>query len=104
MEHWRDPLGGWANMTRGIWRIRPGESTRNDHPAVMPVAVAEWCIRLSTWPGEVVADPFAGSGTTLVAAKRLGRRAVGVEQSERYREIAAARLAQQVLPVSAGVA
>src|SRR6516165_12292272 len=74
MEHWRDPLGGWANMTRGIWRIRPGESTRNDHPAVMPVAVAEWCIRLSTWPGEVVADPFAGSGTTLVAAKRLGRR------------------------------
>jgi site-specific DNA-methyltransferase (adenine-specific) len=104
MERRRDPLGGWANMTRGIWRIPPGESTRTGHPAVMPVALADRCIRLSAWPGEVVADPFAGSGTTLVAAKRLGRRAVGVEQSERYCEIAAAGLAQQVLPVSAGVA
>jgi site-specific DNA-methyltransferase (adenine-specific) len=104
MKHWRDPLGGWAEMTRGIWRMPPGESTRSGHPAVMPVALAERCIRLSTWPGAVVADPFAGSGTTLVAAKDLGRCAVGVEQSERYCELAAARLAQQVLPVSAGVA
>jgi site-specific DNA-methyltransferase (adenine-specific) len=68
MEHWRNPLGGWANMTRGIWRIPPDESTRTGHPAVTPVALAERSIRLSTWPGEVVADPFAGSDTTLVAA------------------------------------
>jgi site-specific DNA-methyltransferase (adenine-specific) len=104
MEHGRDPLGGWATITGRLWRIPPGESTRTGHPAVMPVALAERCIRLSTWPGEVVADPFAGSGTTLVVAKRVGRCAVGIEQSKRYCEIAAARLAQQVLPVSAGVA
>lgn len=104
MEQWRDPLGGWADMTRGMWRIPPGSSTNAGHPAVMPVALAERCIRLSTWPGEVVLDPFAGSGTTLVAAKRLSRRGIGVERSERYCEMAALRLSQQVLPIAAGVA
>jgi site-specific DNA-methyltransferase (adenine-specific) len=104
MEHWRHPLGGWADMVPEIWRIRPGESTRIGYPALTPVALAKRCIRLSTWPGEVATDPFAGSGTTLVAAKRLGRREVGVERPERCCGIAAAQLAQQVLPVSAGVA
>jgi site-specific DNA-methyltransferase (adenine-specific) len=50
----------------------------------MPEAVLERIVRVSSSPGDVVLDPFAGSGTTLAVAKRLGRRYVGVELSEAY--------------------
>jgi site-specific DNA-methyltransferase (adenine-specific) len=64
------------------------------HPAPFPVELAQRCIRLSTWPREVVLDPFAGTGTTLVAARQLGRRAIGIEASEAYCAHAVGRLAQ----------
>lgn len=68
-----------------------------DHPAPFPLAVAKWCIQLVTPPDGIVLDPFMGSGTTLRAAKDLGRKAIGIEISERYCEIAARRLSQEVL-------
>jgi site-specific DNA-methyltransferase (adenine-specific) len=58
------------------------------------VKLARRAIRLSTWPEEVVLDPFAGSGTTLLAARQLGRCAVGIERSARYCDLAIRRLAQ----------
>lgn len=100
-EHkgWRDKVGNWIDLTTNVWRIQPearGTETGN-HPAPFPVELPMRCIRLSTWPGETVLDPFMGSGQSLLAARALGRKAIGIELSERYCEIAANRLAQTQL-------
>jgi site-specific DNA-methyltransferase (adenine-specific) len=68
-----------------------------DHPSPKPVSLVERLVATVTEPGAVVLDTFAGSGTTLRAAKDLGRRCIGVERDESYCEIAAKRLAQEVL-------
>ena len=66
------------------------------HPTQKPVSLMQWC--LAFFPdAKTILDPFAGSGTTLLAAKLEGRQAVGIEISERYCEIAANRLRQRVL-------
>lgn len=95
-------LGRWAKGStprgHGVIRVQalvPGQKDRPDHPTPKPVALMESLI--AKCPPGAIADPFAGSGSTLVAAKALGRKAIGVELEERYAEIAARRLAQDVL-------
>jgi DNA methylase len=94
-EGWRDTIGAWPELCSTVWQLTPAH--REGHPAPFPVELAARCIRLSTWPGEVVLDPFAGSGSTLLAARDLGRRAIGIERSERYCELAVRRLSQGAL-------
>lgn len=64
----------------------------NTHPTVKPTALMAWLIRLVTPPGGIVLDPFAGSGSTLVAAKREGFQYIGIELEPKYIEIAERRL------------
>jgi site-specific DNA-methyltransferase (adenine-specific) len=71
-----------------------------DHPSPKPLSWMTWAVNRASRPGELVIDPFMGSGTTLVAAKKDHRRAIGIEIEERYCEIAAKRLDQGVLDLA----
>jgi DNA modification methylase len=70
---------------------------KNVHPAVYPISLPAHFIKLLTHEGELVLDPFAGIGTTLIAAKDLNRNAVGFDLKEEYIEITKKRLAQSTL-------
>jgi site-specific DNA-methyltransferase (adenine-specific) len=95
---WGAGLGGRSSVLDTAARMvggTEGMAGRYGHPHAKPVDVMETL--LATCPPGVIADPFAGSGSTLVAARNLGRKAIGVEIDERYCERAALRLAQDVL-------
>ena len=68
----------------------------SDHPCPKPIEWMTFAVSLASRSGETILDPFMGSGTTLRAAKDLGRKAIGIEIEERYCEIAAKRMAQEV--------
>lgn len=102
----------WTNLSKAVRRLRyrwqgmlqehMGDKKEHRlHPTQKPLAVMQWA--LSHAPQEIatVLDPFMGVGTTLVAAKLAGLRAIGIEQSTKYCEAAVERLRQNVLPMTA---
>jgi DNA modification methylase len=96
----------WSNygcavrIRRHLWHgmLRKDKESRY-HPTQKPLELMKWCIGLCPGNPNTILDPLAGSFTTLRAAKDLGLKAVGVDSVEKYCEIGAKRLAQEVLPL-----
>jgi site-specific DNA-methyltransferase (adenine-specific) len=86
-----------ASTPGDVWSISIDQNRHDAHPCAYPTPLPTTAIGATD--ALVVLDPFMGSGTTLRAAKDLGRKAIGIEIEERYCEIAAKRLAQEVLPL-----
>lgn len=85
----------FVEWTRSIWRFKTESSRRFDHPAVFPEELPRRLILLYTNVNDIVLDPFMGTGSTAVAAMKLGRQYIGYEISPAYVEIARQRLEEE---------
>lgn len=104
-EHWKKTSGSrvstiskkeFMEWTNGVWTFSGESKKKIGHPAPFPIELPERCIKLFSFQGDMVLDPFMGSGTTLVAASRNEREAIGVEVDRSYCEIARERLLQGI--------
>jgi site-specific DNA-methyltransferase (adenine-specific) len=99
-ESWKKKAPGTSDITReefiawtnGVWTFSGEKRGRTSHPAPFPVELPTRCIKLFTYVGDTVLDPFLGSGTTLVACRNLKRRGIGVEIDPGYCEVARRRV------------
>jgi DNA modification methylase len=90
----------WTNLPKAVRRIRflwngcmrRERDIEREHPTQKPVDVMKWCIEHLPEPSRTILDPFMGSGTTLVAAVKLGRHGIGIEREQRYFDIACRRI------------
>lgn len=85
----KEEMQSWM---RSFWSDIRGESTRNGHPAPFPLALAERLVKMFSFAGDVVLDPFVGTGTTSLAALNAGRNSIGVDIENKYLAQAHARL------------
>lgn len=82
----------FISQTKSIWSFPTERASRVNHPAPFPVDLPRKCIEMFTFEGDVVLDPFLGSGTTAVASKLTGRRYIGADLSDEYCKIAEKRI------------
>jgi len=93
----RDEMAAWM---RPVWSDIRGASLRDGHPAPFPIEIAERLIRMFSFVGDTVLDPFAGSGSTALAAIRAGRSSISMEVEEQYLNDATRRAAREVATTS----
>ena len=79
----------WEIPTEPVKRVNGKE---DDHPAMMPLSLARYCVAITSRDDSIVLDPYAGSGTTLLAARELGRRWVGIEIKPAFVDLIERRL------------
>ncbi len=92
----KDEMQSWFST---FWADVPGASTRGGHPAPYPVEIAERLIRMFSFAGDTVLDPFLGTGSTSQAAIRTGRNSIGNELEPKYLELAAERIKEEAAQV-----
>ena len=85
----RDEFMNWTN---GLWTFNGESKKKVGHPAPFPLELPRRCIKLFSFVGDTVLDPFMGSGTTLIAAGMLGRKGIGVDVDRGYCKLAQARI------------
>lgn len=95
----KDPFlaNGMGRRPNGRYGLHGNDSNKWGHPCAKPIAAVKWAVDRVSLPGDVILDPFMGSGTTLAAAKYSGRKAIGIEIEARYCDLAIQRLQQELL-------
>lgn len=93
----RTEMDAWM---RPVWSDIRGASLREGHPAPYPVELAERLVRMFSFAGDIVLDPFSGTGSTAVAAIRTGRSSISIEVEEKYHNMASTRIRNESLLVA----
>jgi len=86
----------FLEFTRSIWRFPPESAKKVEHPAPFPEELPYRCIQLYSFKGDVILDPFVGSGTTCIAAAKTGRYFIGIDINEDYVELAKQRIKNEL--------
>jgi len=89
--------GEFVEWTNGLWTFSGESKKKIGHPAPFPIELPRRCIKLFSYVGDTVLDPFLGSGTTVIVANKLKRKAIGIEIDEKYFELAIKRISKECI-------